>query len=60
MQAKLLILKRLDRHNKVILFIVTNCCIMRNWGCKAKNWGAIALSALMSNRQWSFYSWIPK
>jgi len=37
--SKCLILKRLDRHNEVILLIAKNfCCIMPNWGCKAKNW----------------------
>jgi len=38
-----LMLKRFDRHNVVILFTVTIfCCIMPNWGYKAKTGGTIA------------------
>ena len=41
--SKFLILKRFDQHNEVVSFKRDHfCCIIANWGCKTKNWGAIA------------------
>jgi len=51
--SKFLILKRFDRHNKVILSVVTIfCCVMPNSGYKAKNWGCPLLQRKTATERW--------